>query len=114
MGLTDYRNVKKEYVGSIKFDSKKEARRYQELLLMEKADLIGGIRIHPRYIIFPAFIKNGKKYRKIEYVADFAYYDKQKGREIVEDTKGFETKEFKIKHKMFEYIYKNVELTIIK
>ena len=38
----------------------------------------------------------------------------EKGKVIVEDVKGMETKEFKIKRKLFEYKYPDLELKLIK
>lgn len=55
--------------------------------------------------------KGGKTFRKIEYVADFQY--EQDGKIIVEDVKGMETDVFKLKKKLFEYKYKDLELRII-
>ena len=42
------------------------------------------------------------------------YLDVEKNCIVVEDVKGFETKEFKLKQKMFEYKYKNLSLVLIK
>lgn len=53
---------------------------------------------------------NGKKH-KIEYVADFMY--DEAGKTIVEDVKGMKTEVFKIKHKLFEKKYLELELKII-
>ena len=41
-----------------------------------------------KYELQEAFTKNGKTYRKIEYIADFVYYDNKLKKTIVEDTKG--------------------------
>ena len=107
-----YRNVKIELNG-IKFDSKAEARRYKELKLLERAGEITNLELQPKFNLQGSFKKNGKTYRAINYIADFKYLDK-KGKEVVEDVKGIETKEFKIKKKMFEFKYKELELKIIK
>lgn len=99
-------------IDGIKFDSQKEGNRYLELKLLQRAGEIKDLKIHPRYLLQPSFEKNGKKYRKIEYVADFAYTEKN-GNLVVEDTKGVQTETFKIKHKLFEYRYPDLELRII-
>ena len=44
----------------IKFDSKKEAQRYGELLLMEKGKLITNIKLQPKYELQEKYRKNGK------------------------------------------------------
>lgn len=78
-------------VDGINFDSKKEARRYGELRLLERAGLIQELRCHPSYPI----IINGQpvKYpsgRVLEYRADFSYTDLRLSAAVtvVEDVKG--------------------------
>lgn len=92
-------------VNGIEFASKAEARRYEELLQMEKVGAIKCLRLQPRYELIPSFKKNGKTYRKTEYIADFEYIDMEDGRTIVEDVKGFKTEIYKLKKKLFEYKY---------
>lgn len=99
---TKYRN-QKIVVDNIKFDSKKEAKRYQELLLMQKAGIITDLKRQVPYTLIPAFNLNKKKYRAITYIADFVY--KENGIEAVEDTKGFRTDVYKLKKKLMAYIY---------
>lgn len=94
-----YKAVKTE-VNGIKFDSKKEARRYKELKILEKADEIKSLELQPRFLLQEKFKYNGKTIRKIEYVADFRYID-EKGNTIVEDVKGMKTEVYKIKKKIF-------------
>lgn len=109
--MNKYRN-KKIVVDNIKFDSILEARRYNELKLLLRAGKIQDLKLQPRFLLQEGFKKNGKTYRKIEYVADFMY--KEDSKTIVEDVKGFATKDFKIKEKLFNYIYKDLELRLIK
>ena len=104
-----YYNHKVEFDG-IKFDSKLEAQRYKELKVLERARLIKDLQLQPRFELQPSFKKNGKTYRKIEYIADFSYFDIEKGKVIVEDTKGFKTEVYKLKRKMFEYKYPELEI----
>ena len=94
-----YKAVKTE-INGIKFDSKKEARRYKELKILEKADEIKSLELQPRFLLQEKFKYNGKTIRKIEYVADFRYIDKE-GKTIVEDVKGMKTEVYKIKKKIF-------------
>lgn len=100
----------KTVVDGIRFDSKLEAERYRELKLLEKAGAIKELELQPKFRLIPTFRKNGKTYRGITYIADFAYYDKDE-RYIVEDVKGYKTKEYQIKRKMFEYFYPDLTLT---
>lgn len=105
-------NNKKTQVDMYLFDSAKEAKRYRELALLERAGEIQNLELQPRFLLQEGFKKNNKTWRKLEYVADFQYIEN--GVTVVEDVKGFETKEFKIKRKIFEYKYPDLELKIIK
>lgn len=107
-----YHNTKK-VVDNIEFDSKREAERYSELILLEKAGEIRDLKLQEAFVIQPAFEKGGKHYKAIYYVSDFSYNDKS-GKRIVEDVKGFKTAVFQLKRKMFEYQYPNLTLKIIK
>lgn len=110
-----YRNKygnKKVIVDGIKFDSIRESARYKELKLLEKAGEIKNLVLQPHFLLLNSFKKNGKTYRKTEYIADFMYWEK--GQVVVEDVKGKETEVFKLKHKLFEYSYPYYELKIIK
>ena len=100
---------KKTIVNGITFDSKKEAEYYVKLLAIMAAGLIEKITIQPRYILQDSFEKRGKKFRKMEYVADFEvqYVD---GYTEVIDVKGMKTDVYKLKKKMFEYKYPNMTI----
>lgn len=104
MAYNKYGN-KKTYIDGIKFDSKAEAARYLELLLLEKGKIICGLKLQPKYLLQGSFRHNGKCERAIHYVADFSYYECDTEKEVVEDVKGVETDVFKIKRKMFLKIY---------
>lgn len=108
--MNKYRN-RKIVVDNIKFDSILEANRYQELKLLQKAKQISNLRLQVPFLLQEGFKKNGKTHRKIEYIADFVY--EENGQTIVEDTKGMKTETFKIKQKLFEYKYPDLNLKII-
>jgi hypothetical protein len=95
---------KKTIIDGITFDSKAEAKYYEQLKWLKQAKEIKSFKLQPRYILQDGFIKNGKKYRKIEYVADFEV-QKLDGTTEVIDIKGIETKEFALKRKLFEAKY---------
>lgn len=111
MTIEEYRKLfgnkfhaKKTCVGDIVFDSKKEAKRYQTLLEWERFGIITNLRRQVVFELQEGYINNqGKKIRPITYIADFTY--EEKGKKIVEDTKGWRTKEYRIKKKIFEYKY---------
>ena len=112
----DYRKYqnRKTVLDGITFDSKLEANRYAELKVLEKAGVISQIQLQPVFELIPAFTKNGKKYRATHYVADFMYYDIQEKKVKIEDTKGYETDVYKLKRKMFEYKYPDLEIIEIR
>lgn len=93
--------AKKVIVDGITFDSKKEARRYQELKLLERAGVIKDLALQPRFLLQEKFEYKGKTEEKIEYVADFKYLDTKTRKTIVEDVKGFKTETYKLKRKIF-------------
>lgn len=117
---TNKYNAKKVSVDGIEFDSKKEARRYQELLLLQKAGEIYMLERQKVYELLPAqrepdtvgkrggVIKGKLLERAVEYVADFVYTDKN-GKTIVEDVKGFREggayAVFVLKRKLMLYRY---------
>ena len=107
--MTKYKS-KKIILDNIKFDSRKEGNRYEELKILEQAGLIKELELQKVFELQPSFKKNGKTYRKITYKADFYYYDNHLQRYVVEDVKGFKTEVYKIKKKLFEYVYKDMEL----
>ena len=109
---------KKITVDGITFDSKKEYLRYCELALLEKAGQIQNLELQKVYELIPAqyetferYGKNGNRLkdgsRCIEkacvYKADFVYTEN--GKTVVEDTKGFKTKDYIIKRKLMLLIH---------
>lgn len=103
---TKYNNQKITVNGQV-FDSKKEARRYKELLLLEKAGVIKDLRTQVKFKLIPAQRDEatGKVIeRECSYKADFVYYEED-GETVVEDVKGFRTKEYIIKRKLMLYQY---------
>ena len=98
-------NSKKTVVDGQTFDSKKEARRYQELLLMENAGVIKNLSRQVKFVLIPSQRdENGKVIeRECSYKADFKY--EEDGKTVVEDVKGYRTKEYIIKRKLMLYQY---------
>ena len=105
--MNKYRN-KKVQIDMYVFDSIREGKRYKELALLEKANKIKNLQLQPRFLLQESFRKNGKTHRKIEYIADFMY--EENGKTIVEDVKGKKTEVYKLKKKLFEYRYKDLEI----
>ena len=88
------------------FDSIREMNRYQELKLLERAGKIQGLNRQARFDLIPnQYDDNGKLvYRGIYYIADFVYW--QNHVFVVEDCKGFRTKEYQIKKKLMYYFHR--------
>ncbi|MDO4649767.1 MAG: DUF1064 domain-containing protein [Eubacteriales bacterium] len=108
-------HARKTVVDGIAFDSRKEARRFKELSLLEKAGAIKDLKLQVKYVLIPAqreftmevytkgrnkgCFKPGKLLEKeCAYYADFQYIEN--GSLIVEDTKGVRTPEYIIKRKL--------------
>lgn len=102
----------KPIINGIKFDSLMEAKYYIYLLNLKYMKIIKDFEMQISFNLQPAFTKNKKKYRPIDYVCDFIVYYPNKT-EVV-DIKGRETVEFKLKHKMFEYKYPDYELKLLQ
>jgi hypothetical protein len=83
------------------YASKKEANRAAELKLLEKAGVIMELKEQYRFELVPK--QEGE--RAVCYIADFVYYDNEKKISIVEDCKGFRTKDYIIKRKLFQQKY---------
>ena len=91
--------AKRILIDGIWFHSKREGSRYLVLKQLEKIGLIRNLRLQVPYLIEI----NGIKICK--YNADFVYFDVAKGVEVVEDSKGYQTKDYKLKKKMVEAAY---------
>ena len=97
------------------FDSRKEARRYQELLIMERAGQIRDLQRQVHFELTPTIRepdiigpRGGRKPGKViehksEYIADFTYY-RADGSFVVEDCKGFRTKDYILKRKVMLHL----------
>jgi hypothetical protein len=109
--MSKYHSKLVEFDG-FRFDSLAELRRYQDLRTMERNGDISNLIVHPRFILQEPFTYNHVRERAIAYEADFSYYEKD-GKKIVEDVKGFKTKEYQIKRKLFLFKYSGVNFVEI-
>lgn len=108
-------NAVKTEMGGVVFDSKKEANRYRELELLERAGKIKELERQKRFILQDGFINNKKeRVRPISYIADFFYYDVKLKQYVVMDAKGVETEVFRIKKKLFEKRYPEYLFVVAK
>ena len=129
--MSKYRS-KKVTINGITYDSKKEARRHIMLLDMERKGEIQDLERQVKFVLIPAQrepdtigprggVKKGKMIeREVSYVADFVYMIPTHGQEVdenghvcfwdgwdcvVEDTKGFRTKDYVIKRKLMLWVH---------
>lgn len=80
-----YRNTKVQ-IGKIKFDSKKESRRFEELRAALTAGVISDLRLQPQFTLQESYLtETGERIRAIRYTADFSYI--LNGELVVEDVK---------------------------
>lgn len=99
---------RKTVFDGIVFDSRKEAERYAELRLMEKAGVITNLRRQVRFELIPNQYMDGKLIeRRVDYLADFVYRDAETDKTVVEDVKSPATKTDKyiIKRKLLLKLY---------
>ena len=118
--------ARKTVVDGITFASKKEANRYRELKLLEKAGEICCLRLQVPFELIPAqYEETGEVYTKgankgkpkrgkciekaVTYIADFVYYNSDATVRTVEDVKGMRTPVYIIKRKLFRWRYPDCE-----
>lgn len=90
-------------VGGITFDSKKEADRYCELLLLQRAGRISELQRQVKFKLLPTQRGEQRTERPVTYIADFVYT--RDGKVVVEDVKGLKTREYVIKRKLMKYFH---------
>ena len=99
----------------MEFDSLKEYKRFVDLSLLQRAGKIENLQRQVKFVLIPAQYepdiigkRGGRKRGKLlergcSYVADFVYT--QDGKQVVEDTKGFKTKDYIIKRKLMLWVH---------
>lgn len=92
-------------VDGIRFASKREAKRYGELKLLERAGLISCLELQPRFPFTLRGTFSNEAKHIFTYVADFSYLDHDGTGIVVEDVKGVRTEVYKLKRKLIEEQY---------
>lgn len=92
-------------VDGVRFSSKAEARRYQELTLLERAGQIKELELQPKFPLYVAHQRGGELHQVCTYIADFRYREGPRGVLVIEDVKGCKTPVYRLKKKMFENQY---------
>lgn len=88
----------------ILFSSELECNYYKHLLQQKAEGKVVSIELQPKYLLQEAYIKNGKKYNKIEYVSDFLVVYSDMTKKTI-DAKGQMTPDFKLKLKLWNMKY---------
>ena len=96
-------NAIKTVVGGIRFDSKREAARYLQLVASERAGEISDLRLQPVFVLHAYHPMTGERTAIGKYRADFTYVESRAA--VVEDVKGMLTPiyRWKKKHLRAEY-----------
>lgn len=104
-------NNEKTTIDGITFDSKLEAERFQQLTMLVKAEIIDNLKLQPEFQISQGWVnpETGEKIRSRFYKGDFMYRDIPLNRIVVEDTKGMETAEFRLKWDLVRSQYPEYE-----
>jgi predicted alpha/beta hydrolase family esterase len=95
-------------VDGIQFDSRIEAHRYGQLLVLQRAGQIRNLQVHPKYVLAPAVVLDGRTKPELRYFGDFAYEEGPDWQLVVEDTKNpfSATKDaFRIKRHLMKSVY---------
>ena len=102
--MSKYKNRKIE-VDGVTYDSMKEYRRYRVLKEREDEGMIQNLQRQVKFILIPTQRSGTGELieRECSYIADFVYKEDRKT--IVEDTKGFKTKEYILKRKLMLYVH---------
>lgn len=118
--MSKYGNIKTTTSDGITHDSRKEANRWCELLLLQRAGKIYDLKRQVKYILIPeqyvVYERYGKSGRRLRdgkkvfekecaYIADFVYTDVESNTVVVEDVKGKRTKEYIIKRKLMLWVH---------
>lgn len=95
--------AKKTTVGDIEFASRKEARRYTDLLVLQKHGEISDLRLQVVFELVPGVVIKGRRRPPIKYIADFVYTFR--GKQVVEDVKGVLTPVYRLKRHLMAAVH---------
>ncbi|CAM4393913.1 DUF1064 domain-containing protein [Comamonas aquatilis] len=95
------------------FDSRAEHRRWAHLCQLQAMSLISDLRRQVVFEMVPSvkFAGAARARPAIRYIADFVYLEN--GIEVIEDVKGVETPEFKIKRHLMKALL-GLEVKVVK
>lgn len=93
--------------------SKREAKRCVDLHMLQRAGEIIGLEVEPKFTFMiagkPLKMANG---HNAQYRPDFSYVEK--GRKVVEDVKGVIVRDFPLRAALFQALWPDIELRVVK
>ena len=99
--MSKYNNKITVTEDGIRHDSRKEANRWEELKLLQRAGKIKNLQRQVKFELTPKLAD----FRASYYIADFVYEDLASGKTVVEDCKGMRTDVYMLKKKMMFWRY---------
>lgn len=109
--MSKYGAIKSECAKGHLHDSKREARRCDELHLLERANEIMFLACQPRFEFVisgkPVKMRNGQTAR---FTPDFSYTEVRTQKQIVEDSKGFVVRDYPLRAALFRHLFPMIEL----
>ena len=103
--------ARKVVVDGETFDSQREANRWRELNVLQRAGLISELKRQVRYELAPGVRIDGEKRARpaLRFTVDFQYVEH--GELVVEDSKGFADTAFRIRQHLMKSVH-NIDVRI--
>jgi hypothetical protein len=106
-------HARKTTLDGIFFASALEAKRYSQLKLLLMNGDIADLELQPKYPLVITSLKTGEQKQVARYSADFQYYDRTKGAQVVEDVKGVMTEAAALRIKIVQALY-DIEIVLVR
>ena len=100
--MNKYRNQPVQ-IGAEKYRSQREAKRHQDLLLLERCGEIQRLQREVPFVLAVGVVLDGRRKPPLRYVADFVYV--HKGVQVVEDAKGVRTPLYRAKRHLMASVH---------
>ena len=99
--------ARKTVVGDLNFDSKREAKRWGELRVLERAGKITALERQITFVLAPSVKIEGEKKARpaLRFKADFRYFSLAHGVFVIEDSKGFADTAFRIRQHLMKSVH---------
>jgi len=101
-------NAIKTQIDGVKYDSKMEAKRHQQLMIKEMAGLIKHLKCHGLILDLGPTDKSRSRYKP-----DFSYFDCEKGVYVIEEVKGFRVRDWPPRAALIKRVWPEFELRVV-